>query len=87
MKAKVAPPPKTVLSSTPPTSEELKTDEFPIPVSADYTEIVQKADLTARIIDQHLDFEERSQGRKMRPMTLCPEQGNSLASDLSEVTR
>lgn len=59
------------------------TEEFPIPVVS--AEEVEKADRAAEVIDKHLDFESRLQGRELRPSTLCPEQKVSLVSDLTGV--
>jgi len=39
----------------------------------------------AEIIDKHLDFESKLQGRELRPITLCPEQKVSMVSDLTAV--
>lgn len=62
-----------------------ETTEFPLPVAEDWENIVRKADKAADVIDRHLDFESKLQGRELRPNTLCPEQKVSLASDLTVV--
>ena len=64
-----------------------RTEEFPMEVmpEKEWTETVAKADLTAEVIDRHLDFESKLQGRELRPRTLCPEQKVSLVSDLAVV--
>ena len=59
--------------------------EFPLPVAEDWDELVRKSNMAAEVIDKHLDFESKLQGRELRPMTLCPEQKVSLVSDLSAV--
>ena len=64
-------------------SEEL--DEFPLPVAADWDVLVDKSNRLAEVIDKHLDFESKLQGRELRPITLCPEQKVSLVSDLAAV--
>ena len=64
-------------------SEEIT--EFPLPVADDWDELVSRANQTADIIDKHLDFESKLQGRELRPSTLCPEQKVSLVSDLTAV--
>ena len=64
---------------------ETETNEFPLPVAEDWDELVRKSNLAADVIDKHLDFESKLQGRELRPMTLCPEQKVSLVSDLSVV--
>jgi hypothetical protein len=63
--------------------EEL--DEFPLPVVENWDDLVLRAAKMAEVIDRHLDFESKLQGRELRPMTLCPEQKVSLVSDLSAV--
>jgi hypothetical protein len=60
-------------------------EEFPIPVVPNWDELVTRANRMAEVIDKHLDFESRLQGRELRPVTLCPEQRVSLASDLTAV--
>lgn len=64
---------------------QTETDEFPLPVAEDWDELVRKSNLAAEVIDKHLDFESKLQGRELRPMTLCPEQKVSLVSDLAVV--
>ena len=59
--------------------------EFPLPVAEDWDELVRKSNTAAEVIDKHLDFESRLQGRELRPVTLCPEQKVSLVSDLAVV--
>lgn len=66
-----------------PQTEE--TSEFPLPVAEDWDELVQKSRKLCELIDKHLDFESKLQGRELRPMTLCPEQKVSLISDLAAV--
>jgi hypothetical protein len=62
-----------------------ETTEFPFPLAEDWGNIVSKADKAADVIDRHLDFESKLQGRELRPNTLCPEQKTSLVSDLGVV--
>ena len=62
-----------------------ETFEFPIRVAEDWDNIVRRADKAADVIDRHLDFESKLQGRELRPNTLCPEQKVSLVSDLKVV--
>jgi len=59
--------------------------DFPLPVAEDWDALVEKSERAAEVIDKHLDFESRLQGRELRPMTLCPEQKVSLVSDLAVV--
>jgi hypothetical protein len=70
------------------TAEELsreETSEFPLPIAEDWDDLVHKAEKAAEVIDKHLDFESKLQGRELRPITLCPEQKVSLVSDLTAV--
>ncbi len=60
-------------------------DEFPLPVAEDWDELLARADRMAEVIDKHLDFESKLQGRELRPITLCPEQKVSMVSDLTAV--
>lgn len=60
-------------------------DEFPLPVAEDWDDLVGRAEKMADVIDKHLDFESKLQGRELRPVTLCPEQKVSLVSDLTVV--
>jgi hypothetical protein len=62
-----------------------RTDEFPLPVAEDWDDLVSRSERMADLIDRHLDFESKLQGRELRPMTLCPEQKVSLVSDLTVV--
>lgn len=59
--------------------------EYPLPVAEDWDELVRKSEKVGELIDKHLDFESRLQGRELRPATLCPEQKVSLVSDLAVV--
>jgi hypothetical protein len=59
--------------------------ELPIPVAEDWDQLVADAGKMAEVIDRHLEFESKLQGRDLRPVTLCPEQRTSLVSDLSTI--
>lgn len=59
--------------------------DYPLPVAEDWDVLVEKSVKAAEVIDKHLDFESKLQGRELRPMTLCPEQKVSLVSDLAVV--
>jgi hypothetical protein len=65
--------------------EKHGSDEMPLSVVPNWDELVSAASQMAEVIDRHLDFESRLQGRELRPVTLCPEQRVSLASDLTAV--
>ncbi len=73
-----------VMEAGPGTHRE-EVDEFPLPVAEDWDDLVTRANTMSEVIDRHLDFESKLQGRELRPMTLCPEQKVSLASDLAAV--
>ena len=49
----------------------------------DWEDLVAKSEKAAEVIDRHLDFESKLQGRELRPTTLCPEQKVSMVSDLT----
>jgi len=72
-------------ASTLPERTEIR--EYPLPVADEWDELVARSNTLADVIDTHLNFEEKLQGIKMRPVVLCPEQRESLASDLAEVSR
>lgn len=60
-------------------------DDLPLRVAEDWDAVLSKAERMAEVIDRHLDFESKLQGRELRPITLCPEQKVSLVSDLTSV--
>ena len=59
--------------------------DLPLPVADDWDELVARAIRLSEVIDRHLDFESRLQGRELRPISLCPEQKVSLVTDMSAV--
>ncbi len=70
------------------TDRELAHEEvgdYPLPVAEDWDDLVAKSEKAAEVIDRHLDFESKLQGRELRPVTLCPEQKVSMVSDLTRV--
>ena len=74
-----------VLSRTDRELDHEEVGEFPLPVAEDWDDLVGRSERTAEVIDRHLDFESKLQGRELRPVTLCPEQKSSMVSDLSAV--
>ena len=78
-------PDRVVMSETADQVGRKDVDEFPLTVAEDWDELVRKADAMAHVIDKHLEFEIKLQGRELKPTTLCPEQKVSLVSDLSSV--
>lgn len=67
----------------PPEVDQPEIDELPLRVAEDWDALVAKSEKMAEVIDKHLDFESKLQGRELRPITLCPEQKVSLVSDLT----
>lgn len=59
--------------------------EYPLPIAEDWDDLVGKSEKMAELIDRHLDYESKLQGRELRPVTLCPEQRTSMVSDLTAV--
>lgn len=76
---------RLLLSKTDQEMPNEEVDEFPLPVAQDWDELLAKSNRMAEIIDKHLDFESKLQGRELRPITLCPEQKVSMVSDLTAV--
>lgn len=68
-----------------PSIQPVEADNLPLSVAEDWDLLVNSASRMADVIDKHLDFESKLQGRELRPVTLCPEQKVSLATDLSAV--
>lgn len=60
-------------------------EEFPLPVAEDWADLVGRAEKAAEVIDRHLEYESKLQGRELRPNTLCPEQRVSMVSDLTAI--
>jgi len=65
--------------------DRAEVEDLPMRVAEDWDVIVSRADKAAAVIDRHLEFESKLQGRELRPATLCPEQRVSLLSDLTAV--
>ncbi|MCE5200413.1 MAG: hypothetical protein ABFD54_01095 [Armatimonadota bacterium] len=76
---------RLLLTETVPEVPAEEIGEFPLPVAEDWDVLVSKAEKMTDVIDRHLDFESKLQGRELRPNTLCPEQKVSLVSDLTAV--
>lgn len=58
-------------------------EDLPIRVAEDWGAILTDSEKMADVIDRHLDFESKLQGRELRPITLCPEQRVNMMSDLA----
>lgn len=76
---------RLLLSMTGQETTREEVEEFPLPLVEDWDDLVHRSEKMADVIDKHLDFESKLQGRELRPMTLCPEQKISLVSDLAGV--
>jgi hypothetical protein len=66
-------------------------EPLPITVVPDWDEQVRKACQTARLIDRHLDYEEKGRrmlpNERLTPIGLCPEQRVNMVTDLVAATR
>lgn len=64
--------------------------EFPLPVVPDWDELVKQGNHVARLIDRHLDYEERGRrllpNERLMPIGLCPEQRVNMNTDILAVT-
>jgi hypothetical protein len=64
--------------------------EYPLPVVPDWDELVKQASQMAKLIDRHLDYEERGRrllpNDRLSPIGLCPEQRVNMVTDLVAVT-
>jgi hypothetical protein len=65
--------------------------ELPLPVAPDWDEMVRRSTVMAKLIDRHLDYEERGRrmlaNERLMPIGLCPEQRVNLTTDLLAVSR
>lgn len=65
--------------------------EFPLPVVPDWDGQVRRAMQMARLIDRHLDYEERGRrllpNERLTPIGLCPEQRVHMNTDVLAVVR
>jgi hypothetical protein len=74
---------------------ELETTEIseplPLIVVPDWDEQVRRASHLTRLIDRHLDYEERGRrmlpNERLTPIGLCPEQRVNMLTDALAVTR
>jgi hypothetical protein len=65
--------------------------EYPLPVVEEWDELVKQGSQMARLIDRHLDYEERGRRllpeERLMPIGLCPEQRVNMVTDLLAVSR
>jgi hypothetical protein len=68
----------------------LEPAELPLPVVPDWDELVKQASQVAKLIDRHLDYEERGRrllpNERLMPIGLCPEQRVNMSTDILAVT-
>jgi len=64
--------------------------DFPLPVVPDWDELVKQSSQIAKLIDRHLDYEERGRrllpNERLMPIGLCPEQRVNMTTDILAVT-
>jgi hypothetical protein len=65
--------------------------EYPLPVVPDWDELVKQASQIAKLIDRHLDYEERGRrllpNERLAPIGLCPEQRVNMVTDVVAVSQ
>ena len=78
--------------------EEVKTEmrpavepaDFPLRVVPEWDELVKQASHMAKLIDRHLDYEERGRrllpNERLTPIGLCPEQRVNMTTDILAVS-
>ena len=63
---------------------------YPLPVVPEWDELVKQANQVAKLIDRHLDYEERGRrllpNERLMPIGLCPEQRVNMNTDVLAVT-
>ncbi len=66
-------------------------EPLPLTVVPDWDEQLRKASSMTRLIDRHLDYEERGRrmlpNERLTPIGLCPEQRVNMLTDLLATTR
>jgi hypothetical protein len=64
--------------------------EFPLPVVPGWDEMVKHSSQMAKLIDRHLDYEERGRrllpNERLTPIGLCPEQRMNMVTDIVAIT-
>jgi hypothetical protein len=64
--------------------------DYPLPVVPEWDELLKQASHMAKLIDRHLDYEERGRrllpNERLMPIGLCPEQRVNMATDVLAVT-
>jgi hypothetical protein len=79
-------------------TEEVKTEqrpvlepaEYPLPVVEEWDDLVKQGTQVAKLIDRHLDYEERGRrllpNERLTPIGLCPEQRVNMNTDILAVS-
>jgi hypothetical protein len=66
-------------------------EPLPLTVVPDWDEQVRRAGHLTRLVDRHLDYEERGRrmlpNERLTPIGLCPEQRVNMLTDLLAVSR
>ena len=66
-------------------------EPLPLTVVPDWDEQVRRAGHLTRLIDRHLDYEERGRrmlpNERLTPIGLCPEQRVNMLTDMMAVSR
>jgi hypothetical protein len=64
--------------------------EYPLPVVTEWDDLVKQATQMTRLIDRHLDYEERGRrllpNERLMPIGLCPEQRMNMVTDMLAVS-
>lgn len=72
------------------TQPNLEPGEFPLQVVPDWDDLVKQSSQIAKLIDRHLDYEERGRrllpNERLMPIGLCPEQRVNMTTDILAVT-
>jgi hypothetical protein len=64
--------------------------EYPLPVVPEWDELLKQSTHMARLIDRHLDYEERGRrllpNERLTPIGLCPEQRVNMVTDILAIS-
>jgi len=64
--------------------------EYPLPVVPDWDELLKQGSQMAKLIDRHLDYEERGRrllpNERLTPIGLCPEQRVNMVTDILAIS-
>ena len=75
---------------TPVAGPAVEPADYPLPVVPGWDDLVKQANQVGRLIDRHLDYEERGRrllpNERLMPIGLCPEQRVNMTTDILAVT-